>query len=296
MIIDEFHPLVLNVGKAEHNADWNWSEVCSPFARLYYVCNGNASITLDGEQYQLRPGYLYLIPPFTTHHTSCQGIFIHYYVHIYEDGKINEQSLFDELGFPVELPALPGDEALVARLASINPQMLLPASNPKSYDDNHTLMHSIAINKSRSLSLKMESRGIVYQLFSRFLDHARQKAEHHDKRINDSLHFIRTHLSSRISVEELALNACLSPDHFIRLFRQAVGTTPLQYINVKRIEKAQLLLLSDNMSVKKLAYTLGYEDTSYFIRVFRRITGLTPTAFLDLHCKSQDIAQADAER
>ena len=35
--IDQLHLLILNVGLAIHNADWNWKNVSSPFARLYYI-------------------------------------------------------------------------------------------------------------------------------------------------------------------------------------------------------------------------------------------------------------------
>lgn len=44
--IDTFHPFVLNIGLAQHNADWNWKNVSSPFARLYYVTEGSAKIIL----------------------------------------------------------------------------------------------------------------------------------------------------------------------------------------------------------------------------------------------------------
>lgn len=35
--VDQLHPLVLNVGLAIQDADWNWKNVSSPFSRLYYV-------------------------------------------------------------------------------------------------------------------------------------------------------------------------------------------------------------------------------------------------------------------
>lgn len=37
LLVDKLHPLVLNVGLAVHNADWNWKNVNSPFTRLYYI-------------------------------------------------------------------------------------------------------------------------------------------------------------------------------------------------------------------------------------------------------------------
>ena len=40
--IDQLHLLILNVGLAIHNADWNWKNVSSPFTRLYYIMEGTA--------------------------------------------------------------------------------------------------------------------------------------------------------------------------------------------------------------------------------------------------------------
>lgn len=42
--IDQLHLLVLNVGLAIHNADWNWKNVNSPFTRLYYINEGIAKL------------------------------------------------------------------------------------------------------------------------------------------------------------------------------------------------------------------------------------------------------------
>ena len=63
--IDSFHPFVLNVGLARHVADWNWKNVSSPFARLYYVTEGYANVIMADRVIRLRPGCMYFIPPFT---------------------------------------------------------------------------------------------------------------------------------------------------------------------------------------------------------------------------------------
>lgn len=279
MQIDSLHTLVLNVGNAVHDSDWNWQNVCSPFARLYYICSGSASILIGTTQHQLKSHHLYLIPPFTKHSTHCEGRFVHYYVHIYEDGKIEEDGVFDEYDFPMEVEAFDGDEQLFARLATINPTMLLSDPNPDSYDDNQTLLRSIMHNKARTMSQKLETRGIVYQILSRFMSGATPRSESHDKRIVQATRYIRANISQRFSIDLLAEQSCLSTDHFIRLFKQNMHCTPLQYANTKRIEKAQLILLSESITVKELAFRLGYEDVSYFVRAFKRITGITPNDY-----------------
>lgn len=280
MTIDNFHPLVLGVGLAHHNADWNWQNVCSPFARIYYICSGEAQVQMhSGPTLLLRPGHLYYIPAFAKHNYVCNGPFVHYYAHVYEDGKIEEDAELESLELPYEVEAHAADEALFARLAELNPMLKLSESNPVLYDNQHTLLKNISVNKHRPISLKLESRGLVYTLLSRFIYYAKPKQIIDDPRIQSALNYIRANLSRHIKVDDLASVACLSTDHFIRLFKRCTSFTPLQYVNNKRIEKAQVMLFSSNLSVKNLCYALGFEDSSYFVRAFKRATGITPQEY-----------------
>lgn len=278
MNIDDFNPLLLNVGKAVHNADWNWSNVCSPFARIYYVVSGAATVTIEGRSIALKPGMMYIIPPFTRHFSQCDGEFVHYYLHIYEDG-VNGRSILDEYEFPTEIKGLKGDHLLFERLTLLNPSMSLKQSDPTKYDNDTTLKQTIIQNKQRSEWLKMESRGIVFQICSRFLVNASIRLYVKDNRMYDTMRFIHRNLANSTTTEQLASMAGLSPEHFIRIFSRTVGTTPMQYVNQKRIERSQLLLLTTKMTVKQIASALGYPDSSYFVRVFRRITQTTPIEY-----------------
>ena len=60
---------------------------------------------------------------------------------------------------------------------------------------------------------------------------------------------------------------------------------PLQYINQKKIEKAQLILITEDIPVKNIAYLLAYEDHSYFNRLFKKITDVTPQQYRELYKK-----------
>ena len=125
----------------------------------------------------------------------------------------------------------------------------------------------------------MESRGIVYQLIARFLEHARNKTEVCDTRIQKCLTYIRRNLDQPLRIETLAEKVCISKDHFIRLFRKETGLTPIRYINQKKVEKARLLLITDNVPVKEIALLLAYDDYSYFNRIFRKYTGTSPLEY-----------------
>lgn len=73
--VDKLHPLVLNIGLAIHNADWNWKNVNSPFTRLYYVTEGTAQVLISGKTQILKANHMYFIPAFTKHSYICNSYF-----------------------------------------------------------------------------------------------------------------------------------------------------------------------------------------------------------------------------
>ena len=128
-------------------------------------------------------------------------------------------------------------------------------------------------------AFEMEARGIIKQVFSRFLAHASDKNLDLDKRILRSLHHIHTNIDKPINIEDLAAMCFLTKDHFIRLFNKNMGCTPGKYICQKKIEKAQQAMLVRDISIKDLAYSLGFENISYFNRLFKKMTGVNPGSY-----------------
>ena len=143
--VDQLHFLTLNVGFAQHNGDWNWKHVRSPFARLYYVTEGEAQVEIGSACYKLTPNHLYFIPAFTEHNYVCQASFSHYYIHIYEDQQ-HSAGVLDEYSFPIEVDAQATDLELIKRLSDMNPFLKLPESNPQAYDNQPTLASSFGVN------------------------------------------------------------------------------------------------------------------------------------------------------
>ncbi|MBR1415308.1 MAG: helix-turn-helix domain-containing protein [Prevotella sp.] len=270
---------LLNVGLAQHQADWNWHNVRSPFARIYYVTEGHARVLLPNKTLRLVAGRLYLIPPFTSHHYVCDGRFKHYYVHFYEQKNATQQGIFDEWEMPYETQAQSGELGMMKHLCQLRPNLRLSNPDPDAYDNHATLMNILDEEARRPLHERMEVQGILLVLLSRFLRHARQRLLSQDHRIQQALTYIQQHLGHRIELDTLAAETCVSKDHLIRIFRQATGETPANYITRRKLEQAELLLTTTSVPVKNIASALGYEDTSYFIRVFRRHSNMTPQEY-----------------
>jgi AraC-like DNA-binding protein len=267
---------LLNAGYAVHHADWNYKNVNSPFARIYLVTEGEATLHISsGASHRLLPGHLYLIPPFTPHSYQCDGLYALYYIHIYETAA-SGHLFFEDYIYPTETVASDYERRLVEQLLAVNPHRELKHFDPKSYDTSSMLMHNIAIDSQSPLSTTLSTRGILYQLLARFAEGAQEKYRTTDDRIKSVLRLIRRNIDREIDMEKMMETCCLSKAHFIRLFKREIGQTPVQYILLKKMEKAQLLLLTTNQTVKDIAYSLSFDNIGYFDRTFKRLTGVTP--------------------
>lgn len=288
MNIDDLHLLLLNIGLADHHADWNWKNVSSPFARIFYALEGSATLHMPKGDFSLLPGHMYMVPPFVTHSYTCRAHFRHFYLHIYSDSAPHA-SLFEQYDFPVEIPAAPLDRPLIERLAALNPTMRIADFDPVSYDNRATLASSIVRNKNRRMAVRIESRGILYLLVSRFVERASEKKVADDPRIQRTVNMINSDIRRTFSLDDLVSEALMSKDHFVRLFKKETGLTPIHYINLKKMQHACLMLLTANDPVKNVAYALGFDDQSYFTRLFRKEMGVSPMEYRRSRCDSSFI-------
>lgn len=273
--INILHPLILHIGKEQCFSEWNYKNVCSPFTRIYYITKGTAQIALPDGMHNLHPHHLYIIPAFTPHDCICKTEFEHIYVHIYNE---SDHDFLEDWLMPTEIPAA-GTLELFERLLELCPNLKLQQTDPQIYDNTPNLYENIRKNKQRDLVARMESRGILYQILAAFISKSSPKYTIQDQRIERIINYVRTHINKKIDIEHLAEFSHLSKDHLIRIFKKEMKTTPLSYVNQKKIERAQVRLATEATLVKEIAFQLGFEDQGYFNRIFKKFTGTTPNLY-----------------
>ena len=79
-----------------------------------------------------------------------------------------------------------------------------------------------------------------------------------------------------LTLDEVARVAGLNPFHLLRVFKQAIGVTPHQYLMRLRLLQALRLLRDTRLPVTDVAYEAGWADLSNFNRAFRREFGCSP--------------------
>ncbi len=95
--------------------------------------------------------------------------------------------------------------------------------------------------------------------------------------------FVDDHLTEQRSVQNIADELAISTGTLNHLVKQHSGLSPKQFINERLIlEAKRRLRYGDRISVKELAFELGFNDPDYFCRVFKKLTGQTVVQFINM--------------
>jgi AraC family transcriptional regulator len=99
------------------------------------------------------------------------------------------------------------------------------------------------------------------------------------RQLDRVLDYVEAHLERPLGLDELARLAGRGRTQFITEFKRATGTTPHQYVVTRRIERAKLLLASEELPLHEVAARTGYAHQATFTRAFLVATRMTPGAY-----------------
>lgn len=99
---------------------------------------------------------------------------------------------------------------------------------------------------------------------------------------------VETHLTEQPSVNAIAEKLALTTNSLYRIVKEYSGVSPKDFFTNRLIIEAQRKLQYSNLSVKELAYELGFNDPDYFSRFFKKCTGKSVSEFLD---SQQDLSR-----
>ncbi len=159
------------------------------------------------------------------------------------------------------------------------------------FQDPH--IHSIAYSLLQELQspgiggrLFVESQATVlalhllrrHSVFAPKIEQGREKLP--SAKVRHVMDYIHEHLEQDVTLSALAEVVQVSPYHLLRLFKQATGCTPHQYLLSSRLKRVRELLQNTKCSISEIALLTGFADQSHLTRHFKRVFGITPAAFV----------------
>mgnify|MGYP000597211606 CR=1 FL=1 len=158
-----------------------------------------------------------------------------------------------------------------------------------SFSDNSTIdrvkdsrPHGIIIKPFKPLDIKTTVSVVLNNYKHKKIDVLRNQEMSTDDApfiLKEVVKYIDSNISNRIDINELSQMTRWSSQHFIRVFTQFMGDTPYQYILKKKMEKAKVLITETDISMKDIAFELGFQSYGNFCKLFKRETDKNPDEY-----------------
>lgn len=117
---------------------------------------------------------------------------------------------------------------------------------------------------------------LLQEVVESFMDAMFTRQDQGNPHIRKALHYIADNYTQRLTLQHVAEEVGISPNHFSALFHKTVGISFREYISQIRVEESKRLLLYTDYSLADIAAAMGFPDQSNFSKVFKRITGISP--------------------
>lgn len=116
----------------------------------------------------------------------------------------------------------------------------------------------------------------------RKLAHETEEETRYDDKMAYIIQLMNLEYQNPRSLEEYAELCNMSKYHFLRVFEETTGYTPIVYRNQIRIERAKTLLEDTSLPIQEIAASLGYSSATYFCDAFKKAVGMSPKKFRDV--------------
>jgi AraC-like DNA-binding protein len=109
-------------------------------------------------------------------------------------------------------------------------------------------------------------------------------------RISNIYNYILQHYSEAITLDDVAREACMTPQAFCRYFKKHTGHTFVSFLNSMRVNEACKKLTENKYeSISVVAYKCGFTSITNFNRVFKGVMGNSPKGYLDSYMNKVDV-------
>lgn len=251
---------VYNVGQEQCNSLHQWGPGVRNFYLLHHIVSGKGSFKTGGHTYEINSGNTFIIYPGTeiTYTADKEDPWNYFWV-----------------GFT-------GSDAGV-----VLKQTVFSKEIPVSYADPDNQLEELLMKiyevKGNLDSDKLRMSGYLLLALSLFIDPTDVKDARQDNSltyIKKAVEYIEYNYAQKMNVQDIADYIGISRSQLYRVFMEVFHKSPINFILEYRIRMACELLKHSGLSIRAIAYSVGFEDNLYFSRAFKKIKGLSPCNYI----------------
>ncbi|MGF2146170.1 AraC family transcriptional regulator [Vagococcus fluvialis] len=253
-------------GKFYSDIPWQHLPRINHNYELFIGINETLHLIVEEKNIKVRPGDILLIPPnvyFTGGQQSAANLSF-YWLHF----LLPETELFlttiDTLEDESVIWPLYAENFITSNEIILFQQLITTMKNNQRQND---LLNSFTKTFLLSLSANTKKK---YQ---------QQKTTPENQLIAFVADWLEQNSAQAITVQEVANYFGYNKVYLSHLFSKEMGMTLTRYLQLQRIEKAKILLGNSPITIKEVAFAVGFEDEKYFSRVFKKLEHLSPVDY-----------------
>ena len=248
--------ICLASGTNNENLPGKWHYRVRDAYGLYYVTKGKGKICVDGKEYIVSAGQSFLAFPFSNFMIAADKDEPWIYKWVEFKGA-EAELLVSQTGF--------GKKSPIANK--------MPIDNLSSYFDMFSQDNNSLFKQCREVAK-------LFVLFSFYIEFFPRKTPENKSYTVIAREYIEENFQNvNCNVRKVADHVKIDRTYLFRLFKDETGISVIDYIRKCRIDTATKLLQNDQISIKDVAYSVGFSDQMYFSKVFKQVKGMSPTEF-----------------
>lgn len=254
------------ISRAKYVANWVSLIHTHPFPEIFLIVGGEGFFIINQQRFKVIKNDLIIVNSNIEH---------------------TEISSMDK---PLEYIVIGLQDVIVINSDSNDEPLPFMIDNIKDNSDFIQFYLKIIIEEAETKDNNYETicHNLLDNLFIKLLQKSNLKFEtSKQKDINKDIaiakQYIDYNFKENITLDDLANITFLDRCYISRTFKKQIGISPIEYLNMKRINEGKLLLETTNFSISQIATILGFSSQSYFSEVFKKIENKTPSRFRRYH-------------
>ena len=258
----------------QHEGDLTDMRHTHNFAELIIITRGGGSHWIDGSAYPVAAGDIFLIQDNTEHYFQERHDLEMYNI-MFDNSYLKEhlrslRSLSGFNAFFIFEPLFRRRHAFMSRLH------LAPESMLKMRGLLNSMLSEVRDSRPGS-DLMMLSRVLeIFVMIAREYSRSSNSKVQTLFRLGEVISRMENNYRENWTVARLAKIAAMAPSTFLPVFREATGSSPIDYLLNLRLTKAAEMLLKDDCAISEVAANCGFRDSNYFSRQFRKFYNCSP--------------------
>lgn len=237
-------PEVVNIGIGVHGTSGLRDVFRLPDLWQLHLYGYSATLEVDGTAYEIRPGYVSLVPADVLVTYRYRGRSEHLFAHLRPSRR----------GPLVDVPVVQDAGAETPVLSSL-------------------FRGAVEASARTPARVAAEVWAVLWRVAGLATPTDRPHAA-----VASAMAYIESHLAGPVAVPDLARAAGVSHNHLTRLFRAETGSTVVGYVRARRMARARHLLTSSTLPILAVAASVGIPDLQAFNKTCRRELGASPRA------------------